>query len=693
MWSRCPAITKYDGSSVEDKIKKLLPDCSAMHFGSVKLSEKQHEFYRQFNDEHISLCNALPKSVQKEALRFLKNYSGIKRDEDSDFFKNYHAPSWSVIYWLTHSDHHNSNDLTAENIHDAISAHSMAMNLHSLDDHLNDGQISVNHLILLLRSQSWMIMSAAFNRLAAGVHDGEKIIQRFLDDYYSSICNPEEPESLDGYCDRFRKQMATWLIVPVLISKKLGFDENLTEAVQKAYESFGIAWRLLDDIQDMEKDMMGGEHSSIYISLTDKTKALWDKIPLEKSSNRNGYHKRILEHILSNGVVELVRKKAVSKLESAASIADGVKLTGLADEFRCLGKPLKNGRNHLVKDYIQEESCTDLSNKTLSIEVTTQCNSACSHCFVRAAMKKPASLPLNVVKDIIKEGHDLGYGNLHLTGGEPLLWGGLFEAIDSAVDLGYQSIFLNTNGTLLTEDIAGRLASYEGLKMSVSLEGREPLHDRVRGKGSYRLAVQGIERALDAGIELCIFTTVRKSLLSYLSYFVDEVCERFPSISHLTLIQLIRVKDDVFELSGELLDPNDFIKLVKIVSILSLFGRKIEILNNPLVNVTSKLLGIWGAPMSVPLHLDGDLIVMANCDTALAHSSHISFGKYAPETIKRVLLSDAYKISITLDKETCPSCNYSNLCIENGMVRPSQWYRDMHREVPYCKRVLDRTES
>ncbi len=678
---------------MEDKIKEFLSRCSAMHFGAVRLSEKQNKFYRQFNDENISLCDSLPKCVQEEALRFLKEYSGIKRDEDSDFFKNYHAPSWSVIYWLTHSDHHKSDNLTKEDIHDAVAAHAMAMNLHSLDDHLNDGQISVNHLTLLLRSQSWMIMNAALNRLAAGVDGGNKIVQRFLNDYYASICNPQEPESLDGYCDRFRKQMATWVIVPVLISKKIGHDENLTDALQKAYESFGIAWRLLDDLQDIEKDMERSEHSAIYIGLTDETKTWWDEIPLEKSGNRKRYTERILDHILSDRIVELVKKKAVSELESAASIADSVKLTGLADEFRSLVKPLKNERSHLIKDTVKEESRHDLSNKTLSIEVTTQCNSACSHCFVRAKMDKASSLPLNVVKDIISEGHDLGYGNLHLTGGEPLLWEGLFEAIEFAVDLGYQSIFLNTNGTLLTEEIAGRLASYEGFKMSVSLEGREPLHDRVRGKGSHRRAVQGIEKALDAGIDLCIFTTVRKSLLSYLSYFVDEVYERFPGFSHLTLIQLIRVKDDVFELSNELLDPDDFIKLVKMVSILNLFGRKIEILNNPLVNVTSKLLGIWGAPMSVPLHLDGDLIVMANCDTALAHSSNNSFGKHAPGTIKGALFSDAYRISVAPDKKICPSCNYSNLCIENGMVHPSQWYRDMYREVLYCRRVLDRASS
>ncbi len=678
---------------MEDKTIKNFSTCSAMHFGSVRLLEDQETFYRQFNNENISLCNCLPRSVQEEALQFLKKYSGIKDDGKSDFFKNYPAPSWSVIYWLTQSDHHNNNSLSKEDIHDAICAHTMAMNLHSLDDHLNDGEILANHLTLLIRSESWLIMKTALNRLAAGVDGGEKIIQRFLNDYYSSICGGEAVTSLDGYCDRFRKQMATWLIVPMLISRKTGLGKNLTDAVQKAYESFGIAWRLLDDIQDIETDMKRGEHSAIYIGLPDRTKALWDKIPLEKKGSSNGCAKQIIDHILNAGVVDRVRKKAVSELESAASIADKAELTGLADEFRCLVMPLKKKHNHLAKTYIKEEIRPDLSGKTLSIEVTTLCNSSCSHCFVRAGMKKPASLPLNTVKNIISEGHNLGYRNLHLTGGEPLLWDGLFKAIDSAVDLGYGSIFLNTNGTLLTEEVAGWLTSYKGLKISVSLEGREPLHDRVRGKGSYMKAVLGIEKALDAGINLCIFTTVRKSLFSYLSYFVDEVYEKFPDISHLTFIQLIRVKDDVFDLSEELLTPDDFIKLVQAASLLNLYGHKTMVLNNPLTTVTSKQLGIWGIPDSVPLHRAGDLIVLANRQIAPAHSTNNDFGRYEPGMIEKILSSNEYQSAVAPDARICPTCKYSKLCKKNGKIRPSQWYRDMKSDVPYCKRVLDRVAS
>jgi hypothetical protein len=48
----------------------------------------------------------------------------------------------------------------------AVTAQSMAMFLHSLDDHLVDGQVSVTPLTLFLRSQAWTIMTRAFCNLA-----------------------------------------------------------------------------------------------------------------------------------------------------------------------------------------------------------------------------------------------------------------------------------------------------------------------------------------------------------------------------------------------------------------------------------------------------------------------------------------------------------------------------------------------
>ena len=88
------------------------------------------------------------------------------------------------------------------------------------------------------------------------------------------------------------------------------------------------------------------------------------------------------------------------------------------------------------------ENRVDLSarKERLSIEVTTRCNSACSYCFVRAGASKHSSLSVDIVKEIIVDGFSTGYRHLHITGGEPLLWEGLFEILDYAFEIGFKTI-------------------------------------------------------------------------------------------------------------------------------------------------------------------------------------------------------------------------------------------------------------
>ncbi|MBL7224703.1 MAG: radical SAM protein [Desulfobacteraceae bacterium] len=338
---------------------------------------------------------------------------------------------------------------------------------------------------------------------------------------------------------------------------------------------------------------------------------------------------------------------------------------------------------------VEAESYPGVIEERLSIEVTTHCNIDCSHCFARAGMSKRTSLSVDLVKEIIDEGYNVGYRHLHITGGEPLLWEGLFEALDYAFDVGYQTVFLNTNGTVLTEDVSSRLTTYDGLSISVSLEGTEALHDHLRGEGSYSRTVRGIERALDGDIGLCIFATACKSLLPELSHFTDNLYKKFPNIEDLTLIQLIPAGDGVFSLSEELLEPEDFLQLVDMVSLLNLLGQRTRFLNNPLAYVASKLLKILWIPRSAPLYSEGSMIVMANRDICLSHSSRDSFGKYELGIIEKILASDGYRKAVAPDGITCPPCKYAELCIENGMDRPSEWCWVIQPDVPYCQAVLD----
>jgi MoaA/NifB/PqqE/SkfB family radical SAM enzyme len=327
--------------------------------------------------------------------------------------------------------------------------------------------------------------------------------------------------------------------------------------------------------------------------------------------------------------------------------------------------------------------------KSLSVEVTTRCNSGCTHCFARARSSESADLAVPLAKEIVREGYREAYRHLHITGGEPLLWEGLPELLDYAFVTGYRSVFLNTNGMLLSEDISRKLAAYDGLSLSISLEGSQTIHDGLRGRGSHRQTVAGVENALAAGLDLYIFTTACKSLLPKMPYFVDELYKKFPGINRLVLIQLFSMTNDDPDFSGELIDPPDFLRFVRVVALLNLYGLKTFLLNNPLAGIASKLLKMPWIPPSSPLCRDGSLIIMANRDICLSHSSKDSFASYESGGIRKALASERYRKAVQPDQSTCPSCGYRKICAENGMVRPPEGYWTPDNGRLYCKKVLD----
>ena len=223
---------------MKGRIRDFLLYCETIDFGKGELSKMESTFYRRFSNEILSLCRSLPESVQTDSMLFLMQYSGVNLGDELDFFANYYPPAWSILYWLSHDYTLPAKRLKKGDVTSAITAQSMAMFLHSLDDHLTDSQVSVSPLSLLLRSQAWTIMNRAFCNLAEGVPAGERTVRSFIDDYYSSIQDSKGLKSLDSYCDLFRRQMAIGMIAPILLSMKMTGISDFTKDIQIAYGFF-----------------------------------------------------------------------------------------------------------------------------------------------------------------------------------------------------------------------------------------------------------------------------------------------------------------------------------------------------------------------------------------------------------------------------------------------------------------------
>ena len=157
----------------------------------------------------------------------------------------------------------------------------------------------------------------------------------------------------------------------------------------------------------------------------------------------------------------------------------------------------------------------------------------------------------------------------------------------------------------------------------------------------------------------------------------------------MTLIPLFRPRDGNFKLSHELLGVDGFLELVRAASLLNMGGYPIDFLNEPLVNVASREMHMPGTLESPPQYREGSMIVMANHDIRLSHSSQHTFAQYESGMIKKVLSSEDYQKTVAPDVTICPSCKYLELCRENGMNRPSESYGEMSRDMTYCRQILD----
>ncbi len=126
----------------------------------------------------------------------------------------------------------------------------------------------------------------------------------------------------------------------------------------------------------------------------------------------------------------------------------------------------------------------------LQLHITENCNLNCLHCYL--GEKGCVDMELGAVQKAIGEFGELGW-KLLLTGGEPLLNKNFWEILDFASRFPIR-IELLTNGTLITKEVAKRLKEMVHV-VQISIDGLEAGHDALRGEGSFRMAVKGIENA------------------------------------------------------------------------------------------------------------------------------------------------------------------------------------------------------
>ncbi|MCZ7582627.1 MAG: radical SAM protein [Deltaproteobacteria bacterium] len=156
-------------------------------------------------------------------------------------------------------------------------------------------------------------------------------------------------------------------------------------------------------------------------------------------------------------------------------------------------------------------------------ELTLRCNALCCFCGSRAGTARAGEFDTKRCLDLAREMIDLGLEKLTLSGGEPLLSKSFFEIAKFTIARGVRADTV-TNGLMIDENMAGRIADLGLSAISISLDGPEEIHDRLRGvPGSYRKVMRGAEFLDKRGVRVGTITHVNKINFPHMDRLFEDL--------------------------------------------------------------------------------------------------------------------------------------------------------------------------
>ncbi len=151
--------------------------------------------------------------------------------------------------------------------------------------------------------------------------------------------------------------------------------------------------------------------------------------------------------------------------------------------------------------------------KQVFLYLTDECNLRCTHCLYKPNLTfqlKEKEINLEKAQALISVFRELGASKLTIMGGEPTQygvsrnWEPLLRLINTAKDIGYEYVRIDTNGifngTLLYKNEFQKLD-----EITFSLDGHmAKINDPIRGEGTFNKCVINIKKAIQLGYNVDI---------------------------------------------------------------------------------------------------------------------------------------------------------------------------------------------
>ena len=162
--------------------------------------------------------------------------------------------------------------------------------------------------------------------------------------------------------------------------------------------------------------------------------------------------------------------------------------------------------------------------RALSVHLTDICNSKCSFCIVDSPFIKEDSISRKRVSRFLRENAGKGYEAVNIHGGEATIRRDFLEILDEISELGYPTVFLQTNARKLAHMKYARTVVDKGVSLFiVSMHGATALtQDRIaKSLGSFEQAVKGIRNVKELGASIRTNSVVCKDNFTEMPEIAD----------------------------------------------------------------------------------------------------------------------------------------------------------------------------
>ena len=141
------------------------------------------------------------------------------------------------------------------------------------------------------------------------------------------------------------------------------------------------------------------------------------------------------------------------------------------------------------------------------IYITERCQLRCNHCYMGNRLERPTEMSYEKTVNIMEYCRRLGTRNVTFVGGEPTLHGELPQIVNFAVKLGYNNIYIDTNGLLIER--LKIIPTNNITFIRVSLDGAsKETHNQIRGEATFQKAISNIKELVILGYKIAITVTI-----------------------------------------------------------------------------------------------------------------------------------------------------------------------------------------